>query len=83
MEVSKLYSSEPTLVGMLVRAGQNGDVETIDMITDRLAGNGLCRPRKDQSGLGALRLEATLHARRRGCISEKKAAEDLKRWGLM
>lgn len=81
MEISKLYESEPVLVGILVRNACN--VDTVDMITDKLASVGLCRPRGDVSGLDALRTEATLHALRRGRITEEKAAADLTKWGLM
>ena len=81
--ISKLYKKEPVLVLVEKLIENASNVEAIDMITDGLAGMGLCRSRGDVSGLGALRIEATLHAMKRGCITEEKAAADLKRWGLM
>lgn len=81
MEVSKLFESQPVLLNQLRRNASN--VEAVDMVTDRLAMAGLCRPRGDVSGLGALRTEATLHAMKRGNITQDKAAADLRKWGLL
>jgi len=57
-------------------------IHEIDAATDRAVERGLARPRKDTSGLGALRVQATMNAVRGGHISEDKAAEMLTAWGL-
>lgn len=58
-------------------------IHEIDKATDRAVERGLARPRKDVSGLGALRIESTMNAVRGGFITEDKAAEMLADWGLM
>ena len=58
-------------------------IREINAATDRAVERGMARPSKDTSGLGALRVEATMNAVRGGHISGGKAAEMLMAWGLM